>query len=573
MTPSPEPSARKRTPKSQSGCITCRYVARRQRGSVSRHEATSANTAVLTRPSIRRVKCDETRPACTRCTTTRRRCDGYLPPTVNLSRRRLADLVRQTPSLGPAAESLVPALRQSPEPLTQGLDSLLFDVFRHATAPGTASLLPSLFWTRDLLQMAHGESAIWHATLSLGALHRQWEAGRDHRSPVEVPAGDTFKREAHSHYFRAISLAKLITDAPTLRALSVVLVAVSNILGRWSDSRTHLFGGLRLLGRGDDATPDVDSTAEVLERLDLQAMTFSDSQAPYPFQSPVRLRSVHRRLEGADAISSYGQAGTLLFALLRQFILLSVREAGLDVSPISLSAGEDTLVADLATWEAKMQEFEGVLPGNDIPSLSIRLYHAQLRLWIEATLGGDEMRWDTEECLFYFDYIVSLAATLIHELNTRSIGPLSLEPAVIVPLFSTAHRCRHPYLRRKATTLLKECKRQEGMWSSDGAAAVVERLIAAEEGTATPEPGQQDVHRTPKSISLPHIPWDIWSSAPPLVARNVSWEGVDVLPDSRRVKDVIATVDYEKQKADITLLFPNPLDPEAIAATEDVVYF
>ncbi|MBE3041386.1 hypothetical protein IMZ48_02140, partial [Candidatus Bathyarchaeota archaeon] len=209
--------------------------------------------------------------------------------------------MRQTASLGPAAESLGPVLRQSPDPATTSFDSLLFDVFRHATGPGTASLLPSRFWTRDLLQIAHGESAVWHATLSLGALHRQLEADRGHRSSDEVPADDRFKREALTHYFRAISLAKSIADKPTLRALSVVLVAVPNMLGRWTDSRTHLFGGLRLLdGEHDETTSDdVDSTAEVLERLDVQAMLFSDSQAPYPYYSAVRLRSAHRRLKGA----------------------------------------------------------------------------------------------------------------------------------------------------------------------------------------------------------------------------------------------------------------------------------
>ena len=536
--------------------------------------ATWGRDLLLTPSSIRHIKCDETRPACTRCTSTRRRCDGYLPPSVTMPRRRLADLVRQIPSLAPASETLMPILRQFPGASISELDMQFFDVFRHTTAPGTASLLPSSFWTCDLLRMAHGESAIWHATLSLGALHHQWEADRMSRLRGEVPSGK-FRREALMHYFRAISLAQAIADNPTLRALSVVLVAVSNILGRWSDSRTHLFGGLQLLDRDHDGGSDVDSTAEMLERLDLQAMTFSDSQAPYPFESPVWLRSLHRRLHGTTSIESYGQAGTLIFALLRQFILTSVHGPEERSTPKTPGPFQNGLIGDLEAWEAKMLAFEAATPRHGIPALSICLYHAQLRLWIAASFEGDESRWDTDECLFYFDYIVSLAEALLRKLKMQSVNPLSLEPAVIVPLFSTAHRCRHPHLRRKALNLLKTCKRQEGMWSSDGAAAVVERIIVAEEGPEklSREHRETEVPAEFNQGDAPDVPWDAWSSKPRSLPRNVSWEGLDITPKSRRVKDVLVIVNAEERKVAITMLFPNALDPQAIKAIDDVLHF
>lgn len=425
--------------------------------------------------------------------------------------------------------------------------------------------------------MAHGESAIWHATLALGALHRQWERDRGLSSRGVVSTSDTFRQTAYSHYFRAISLGKSITSGLTLRALSVVLVAVSNLLGRWSDSRTHLFGGLHILDRENDVGPDVDGAAEILGRLDLQAMTFSESRAPYPFGSPVWLRSLHRRLLGAETIESYGRAGTLLLVLLRQFILLSVNSDEGGASPESTHAEKARLTDELEVWEAKMDVFERKFPRQDIPALSVRLYHAQLRLWIARSFDGDEMRWDTDECLFYFEYIVNLAEELIGKINAQSANPLSLEPAVIVPLFSTAHRCRHPHLRRRAVGILRECRRQEGMWPSDGAAAVAARIVDAEDGPLDPESGHRGVgphpsHGARRLTCVPDIPWDNWSSGAPLKPRNITWEELDVPPQSRRVKDVLVEVIAEKRRVNVTLLLPDALHAE-IVAIEDTIDF
>ena len=54
------------------------------------------------------VKCDETKPACGRCTTTGRKCDGYASPDIQ-NKTPTADgtaLVMAEPSRGPAVCSI-----------------------------------------------------------------------------------------------------------------------------------------------------------------------------------------------------------------------------------------------------------------------------------------------------------------------------------------------------------------------------------------------------------------------------------------------------------------------------------
>jgi hypothetical protein len=54
----------------KTGCATCRYV-RLEEG-----WKFAAECPILTNSRIRKVKCDETQPACMRCTKTGRTCDG-----------------------------------------------------------------------------------------------------------------------------------------------------------------------------------------------------------------------------------------------------------------------------------------------------------------------------------------------------------------------------------------------------------------------------------------------------------------------------------------------------------------
>ena len=58
-------------------------------------------------PRIRRVKCDEAKPQCTRCLLSKRTCDGYLPAGgTHIPRRALAVAVRSLASIGPVSRTL-----------------------------------------------------------------------------------------------------------------------------------------------------------------------------------------------------------------------------------------------------------------------------------------------------------------------------------------------------------------------------------------------------------------------------------------------------------------------------------
>ncbi|ENH71192.1 Transcriptional regulatory protein moc3 [Fusarium oxysporum f. sp. cubense race 1] len=126
-------------PKVKTGCQTCR---------------------------IRRVKCDEGKPVCVRCTSTGRTCDGYtLPPSSSYSSSTSTSPSPQSSDSYNATADLKLILpRQSPEEVRS------YRFFLEVTAPSLAGAFYADFWLAEVPRVCMSDAAIWHAVISLEAL-------------------------------------------------------------------------------------------------------------------------------------------------------------------------------------------------------------------------------------------------------------------------------------------------------------------------------------------------------------------------------------------------------------------
>ncbi|KAH7143638.1 fungal-specific transcription factor domain-containing protein [Dactylonectria macrodidyma] len=520
--------------KSGTGCVTCR---------------------------IRRVKCDEAKPCCQRCITSKRQCDGYLPGDSTVTRRQLVEAVRELGVIGPVSKALTqyPGQRLSPSQV----DSLsLFDVFRKLTAPSTASFLPSNFWTGELLQLAHSEPAVWHATLALGALHQKHElasqgAGMDHRV-------DVFQRLANQNYAQAVTHAQALRDPHRLLSLSLALVSITNMMGRWSESQVHITAGHRLMLQAK-GHPAVKLAAEMLMRLDLQALTFSESSAPYPYEEAPDMTDITKCMRAA-AIENYEQAGTALFSLVRRFLLADEAVGMCTVEQVNEKLAMRDILQDLVDWEFKMAIFEKDGPTGEPAAMSVRLYHALLRGMLAARRFGPDMRYD--DLLGYFERIVACAESLLLAIAAREPrSPLSLEPGIIIPLFVVGSRCRHPVLRSRVIRLLRNINRQEGMWFSDGAAEVCAKTMTIEGQTIL-------MGDLPPLAPIEDIPWEAWSMSRVQPQTSLSWEGIERVPEIMRVRETLVLVTTEQRRIDVTFIMSSGDDIGSYGGTrsESVTY-
>ncbi|KAF5023391.1 hypothetical protein F66182_4548 [Fusarium sp. NRRL 66182] len=502
-----------------------------------------------TRPALREssLNRESTKPSCQRCQTSKRQCDGYLPEDSTVTRRQLAGVARQISVVGPISQALLqyPRYRSrsaSPSHLS------LFDVFRDLTAPSTASFIPSRFWTRELLQLAHSEPAVWHATLALGALHRRHEMywqGQGHHG------NEGLWSQANENYARAISYAAHVKDPIRLLSLSLALVSITNMMGRWSESKVHIMAGHGLLSQAGHGVETM-SAAEMLTRLDLQAMTFSDSSAPYAYRDAPRAVRIDQDVRGNAQLESYGQAGTALFGLMRRLMMVGETWAG--NAGIEDYEMVESLTQDIASWEYKMGQFEKnhANPHDEMGAVSVRLYHTLLRMCLTAGGYGPETRWD--RLLGYYERILTLAETLRSSMSDARVhSPLSLEPGLIVPVFMVAQRCRHPWLRRRAIGFLHKIKRQEGMWFSDGAAAVAQRIMEIE-GQVFFESDLAKWDSSP-ATSAQDGPWEAWATedGQQLPVRT-SWAGIERVSEVNRVRETLVMVEAEEKRVELSLI-------------------
>jgi cholestenol Delta-isomerase len=464
-----------------------------------------------------------------------RACGGY--PTGRVPRRRLVELLGSSAS---PTNDLPLALSASP------IEIGYFDLFRQVTA--TSTLFDSEFWQRDLLQLTQAEPAIWHATVAVGALQAGWHAELRGADPVEC------KRHAVTHYGKALALARELDCAEKAAALSLVLMATTNMLGRWSESQLHILASLRMPAHQDTAV-----------RMDFQAMTYSDSESPYPYAKTSAMTDLDHILQDmAEEIQTCREAGSQLFAIMRAYFLLDEGMVTGQLPQGPFLTRYEVFLRNLCAWERCMDTFdEGRDESQLAETLSLRLYHAMLRLLVRTGSLGPETRFD--DCLGYFEYIIRVA-TALQEARPLS-SKISLEPGLIIPLYSTVHRCRHSALRHHALDMLSGLNNIEGNWRSAPAARVVARVVAVE------EEGLQPSTELNIDFAQTWVPWRAWSRSDFDLPSAASPLDIHV-PEAKRVRDVCPMADVEGRRVDLRLLMcsTNGIDPYG-GVREEVVYF
>jgi hypothetical protein len=128
---------------------------------------------------IRRVKCDETKPACQRCLSTGRACDGY---GVWAGWNRYTSSTNSNPNIrGPKSLTY----HNMPVPLNGSTKEELvyFDFFCRRTALKLPGVFESTFWEHLIFQASSSEPAVLHAVIALASAHRSEETtfGNDAR--------------------------------------------------------------------------------------------------------------------------------------------------------------------------------------------------------------------------------------------------------------------------------------------------------------------------------------------------------------------------------------------------------
>ncbi|EIT75473.1 hypothetical protein AO1008_10879 [Aspergillus oryzae 100-8] len=462
----PTPAKRKRAskPKVRTGCITCK---------------------------IRKVKCDEGKPACARCVSTGRKCDGYASQTTssNISQPLLTAVTAKSST-----------------------ESRALEFFFHKSSSQLSGFFEGSFWKVTVLQLSLVEPAIRQAIAAIGSLH-------EHKGGCKLlPSFNTAGGDPHPAiqlYTRALrsTIEKSAADTgaiPVVVVASILFTAFEFLRGNASAAASHISNGINLLWAWREKTgsrPRVPwgqgyssfqsyfvetELAPILSLFNLNSSEFHPGTRRKVLLNPVdtglliltdRFESLREvRVAMVDLVT----ATAAVFQLLDQNLKLGkLPDAGLLTIISGLRQTRDrwkTNFDDLvrrqsATWDKNEQDAAEVL----------RL------MWYSTVMGtttyrvGSECAWDEhredfEEIVRIGEKIVSDPDRYPDELSKT----LCLDFGLLYPLHAVAWKCRWPHLRRKGLDLLRRMPRKEWWYEVSHYHDVFLQIMEFEEACVDP---------------------------------------------------------------------------------------
>ncbi|KAG7113621.1 Aspercryptin biosynthesis cluster-specific transcription regulator like protein [Verticillium longisporum] len=192
-------SKRPGLPKVRTGCSTCK---------------------------TRRIKCDEEKPSCKRCTLTGRVCDGYKINT-KLSGSSTETSCRQL--LGP--KLLLPRRDQDK------VRSYRF--FLNIASPALSTLFDFDFWLKDIPRICHTDPAIWHAVVGLSAAYELYSRAIDN-STATAKLRQLIRTQTSESIRSLTNLSSRHSDKSRALVVSILFTCMSSIQWHYDEAHMHL---------------------------------------------------------------------------------------------------------------------------------------------------------------------------------------------------------------------------------------------------------------------------------------------------------------------------------------------
>lgn len=236
---------------------------------------------------IRRVKCDETRPACLKCKSTGRDCDGYQDLRqvsarfINTASSKAGDGRKTTTGCGAkeyifSSASRLPSRSSNPSspkrvlkystpswsvslPQNPFLDfsgsiqeHRSYDFFRSCAAPALSGYFDSKFWDQVLPRIAASEDSVKHAMIALASLYETCSDTDGYPGPLEQDFSLV-------QYNKAIKSLKYRCDTGDQAVESTLLTCILFIClefmrGNPDTALNHLQSGLQILSTSWEAS-------------------------------------------------------------------------------------------------------------------------------------------------------------------------------------------------------------------------------------------------------------------------------------------------------------------------------
>ncbi|UPK91864.1 hypothetical protein LCI18_002799 [Fusarium solani-melongenae] len=402
---------------------------------VRQHARTGCRTC-----KTRKVKCDEAKPACKRCVSSRRVCGGY--DSSALTWYRPAQLVAHDQREGQT-----------------------FQFFGEIAGPSLSGPMDSYFWTHLVMQFSHFQPMVRHAVLALGSLYQDfYKCGR-------ISRPSTF---AVGHYNEAVKQTVSVDNEQLILLLCVMFICIEYLQGNIDAALQHIRHGTMILNESSCSLWTRDHLLPIFHRLSLIPM-FGDAKS-----------ICLPRMGGLDASMpvSFGSVSEA------QAAIDSLAAQVLDVMPSSCHAEKDRLAIMMDEWDCRVHELQATTPMSLMDGYAIcgmRIKHEIAKIHLKTPRQHTELWFD--QYLDAFQYVVDLAERasqhrirLRHHQTSQSTAPIFTFEACLLPLlFFAVSKCRQLDTRLQGLRLMAQPGPvKEGLFDASTLYQVVRRIIEVE---------------------------------------------------------------------------------------------
>lgn len=422
-----------------------------------------------------------------RCNKTGRKCDGYTRPSNPSSPQR-------------APPTALPALPN----FDNSRQRQCFAFFVSCTSNAANLYFGANFWARRVLQLSLSEPSIRYALCSLSALHQMSTVPALPFVDARATELGNYALQQYSHAVRCTqTLLAESSDRSADKLIKglvacVLFVCYENFIGNYEISHMHLQNGLHIINKELLKRPSAipKDIIQVFKRMDLQAISFGNSKAPYPehlCNDPIELLT--------DVPISFNSIEDAIDVVLHIFRWMFRNMGSSESSPIPPEHFETALKV-MEEWTSKTEHFS-MIPMQEgelrRPVALLRMYQIIMDTTLATGVYGQESL--NNEHLHKYEELIALGEKLVLDVKASSPTPSSnqffcFDTGVIFPLFWVAIKCRDPRARRRAVHLLGSMHHQEGVWKSISAAKVAQFVIAIEEEGLPAEFSQYQIPET-----------------------------------------------------------------------------
>ncbi|RGP69152.1 transcriptional regulatory [Fusarium sporotrichioides] len=441
----------------------------------------------------RRIKCDEAKPACQRCQSSKRECQGYPRGAFSDSPHETQSTTLLVPlSTSPSSSTSSSTLSCTASPLAV----LSFDPY-HLSSPfvilacgvlvrsprrGRSNIEQS-FWTQTVPQLVHTIPSVRAAAEAFGASYSEYVLQVDH----SCSALETTKR-----YTRALRLVQ--HDLATLQhgpipciIACLFLAFFEAIQQKLDEGLLHLLGAFSvMLSRTDKkllADVDTESLSLLLQKLDLHVATYGVCHPPELPQLPPVTANIVESLPPDQALfkilhSCYhfdAQAFTYKYTTRRAIPPEMLIEQGRQLATLKLWLSHNQLPP---VWDANWHESLVVLRSQCLTAL----VHTATILEPRET-GYDCYGPEFQEVITTIEALFLDRDLQVNQLSS-TFGHLPSfipEMGIMHPLYYAAKKYRNAFWRRRALNLILRSGK-EGPWCSKTEGPMIEVVIRIEEG-------------------------------------------------------------------------------------------